>query len=97
MLQKQVDDVNEKHAALCAERDTLKAEIEAGALTDAQIAAMKQTFTQDMVRGLQNATFEDKRQALEDLQVKVYIEGENVRVTCRIPTPDSVIALTQSG
>jgi site-specific DNA recombinase len=96
MLQKQVDDVNERHAALCSERDTLKAEIEAGALTDEQIATMLAMFKKDVITGLQNATFEDKRRALEDLQVQVLIEGEHARVTCRIPTPDRSIALTTS-
>jgi hypothetical protein len=96
MLKKQVDDVNARHAALCAERDALTAEIEAGALTDEQMEAMLTTFNEDVRIGLQNATFEDKRRALEDLQVKVFIEGNNARVTCRIPVSDSVFALTPS-
>jgi hypothetical protein len=95
-LKKQVDDVNARHAALCAERDALTAEIEAGALTDEQIKRMQRMFTQNVITGLQNATFEDKQRALDDLQVVVYITDGNARVTCRIPTTDSVIALTQS-
>lgn len=95
-LKKQIDDVNTRHAASCGERDTLIAEIEAGALTDAQIAVMLTTFSEDVITGLRNATFEDKRRALEDLQVQVFIEDENARVTCRIPVPDGVFALTPS-
>ncbi len=94
MLQKQVDDVNERHAALCTERDSLTAEIEAGALTNEQIAAMLAMFTQDVITGLKRATFEEKRRALEGFQVQVFIEGENVRVRCRIPIPDRVFAFT---
>lgn len=96
MLKKQIDDVNTRYAALCAERDNLAAEIKAGALSDEQIAAMLVAFDQDVMTGLQNATFEDKRRAIEGLQVKVFIEGDTARVTCRIPVPDSVFALTQS-
>jgi len=96
ILKKQIDDVNTRHAALCGERDTLIAEIEAGALSDEQIAAMLATFSEDVIVGLQNATFQDKRRALEDLQVKVFIEGEQARVTCRVPVPDGVFALTPS-
>jgi hypothetical protein len=97
ILKKQIDDVNTRHAALCAERDALIAEIEAGALSDEQIAAMLATFSEDVITGLQNATFEDKRRALEDLQVKVFIEGEQARVTCRVPVPDGELALTPSS
>jgi site-specific DNA recombinase len=96
ILKKQIDDVNTRHAALCGERNTLIAEIEAGALSDEQIAAMLATFSEDVIVGLQNATFEDKRRALEDLQVQVFIEGEQARVTCRVPVPDGVFALTPS-
>ena len=88
--------MNTRHAALCAERDALIAEIEAGALSDEQIAAMLATFSEDVIAGLQNATFEDKRRALEDLQVQVFIEGEQARVTCRVPVLDGVFALTPS-
>jgi hypothetical protein len=88
--------VNARHAALCAERDSIAAEIEAGALTDEQITAMLATSNEDVRIGLQSATFEDKQQALEDLQVKVFIEDDTARVTCRIPVPDGVFAFTPS-
>ena len=93
-LKKQIDDVNTRHVALCAERDTLTAEIEAGALSDEQITAMLATFSEDVITGLQNATFEEKRRALEDLNVRVYVdEGcEQAEVTCRIPLADRIIA-----
>ena len=58
MLQNQVDDVNARHVALCTERDTLKAKIEAGALTDEQITAMMATFNQDVITELQSASLE---------------------------------------
>ncbi len=96
ILKKQIDDVNTRHVTLCAERNTLTAEIEAGALSDNQIAAMLTMFNEDVITGLQNATFEDKRQAIEDLQIRVFIEGENARVTCRIPISDGVFALNPS-
>jgi hypothetical protein len=63
ILKQQIDDVNTRHAALCAERDALIAEIEAGALSDEQIAAMLATFSEDVIVGLQNAIFQDKRRA----------------------------------
>jgi site-specific DNA recombinase len=92
MLKKQIDDVNERYVALCAERDALTAEIEVGALTDEQIAATLAMFNKDVITGLRHATFEEKRRALEDLQVQVLIEGNNARVRCRIPIPDRVFA-----
>jgi hypothetical protein len=49
--------------------------------------------SEDVITGLQNATFEDKRRALEDLQVQVFIKGEQARVTCWVPVPDGVFAL----
>ncbi|MCP4542617.1 MAG: recombinase family protein [Chloroflexi bacterium] len=96
MLKKQIDDVNARHVAMCTEHDTLTAEIEQGALTDEQIAVILAMFNQDVIAGLQNATFEDKQRTLDDLRVVVYITGGNARVTCRIPRTDSVIALTHS-
>jgi hypothetical protein len=96
MLKKQIDDVNTRHVALCAERDALTAKIEAGVLSDAQITEMLATFNRDVITGLQNATFEDKRRAIEDLQVRVFIKDGQARVTCRIPIPDGVFALSLS-
>lgn len=95
-LQNQIHDLNTRHATLCAERDTLTAEIEAGVLSDAQITEMLATFNQDVITGLRNATFGDKRRALEDLRVQVYVKDGQARVTCRIPVPDGVFALTHS-
>lgn len=60
ILKRQIDNLNGRHAALCTERDTLTAEIEAGALSDEQIAAMLTTFSEYVITGLQNATFEEE-------------------------------------
>jgi hypothetical protein len=56
-LPRQVEDVNARHSALCAERDSLTAEIETGTLTDEQIATMPTTFSEDMIEGPKHATF----------------------------------------
>jgi hypothetical protein len=51
MLKKQIECVNTRRAALCGKRDTIVAEIEAGALSDEQIAAMLATSSEDVITG----------------------------------------------
>jgi site-specific DNA recombinase len=92
-LKQQIEDVNTRHSALCAERDALAAQIEAGALTDDQITTMLTMFAQDVTEGLRNATFENKRQALEDLDVRVKVEGNQARVSCRVPVCEGVFCV----
>ena len=74
-LRKFGDAINERHAALCAERDTLKAEIEADALTDEQIAAMLAMFNQDAITGLKNATFDEKRRTWRICKCECSLKG----------------------
>ncbi len=83
-LQRQIDDVNGRHAKLMRERDRLQAEIEAGALTDAQIEQAMH-YRRDVIEGLKHATFEDKREMFKLLQIEVTIRGYMATVRCRVP------------
>lgn len=83
-LQRQIDEVNQKHAKLTRERDRLQVEIEAGALTDDQID-QAMNYRRDVIEGLKHATPEDKRAMFELLQVEILVKGYAVTVHCRVP------------
>ena len=55
-------------------------------MTNKNIAAALQ-FREAVIVGLENPTYEDERQTLEDLRVQVCLLDEHyARVSCRIPT-----------
>jgi hypothetical protein len=83
---------------LVAEREQLINEItKAQVLTEEDIQVALQ-FRQDVIVGLQNPTFEDKRRVLELLHVQVPVKDQQARIRCRIkikwnPTPASQFEL----
>jgi site-specific DNA recombinase len=82
-LQSRAEDVERRYADACRERDDLAHELNAKTLSDEQIAAALQ-FREDVCDGLENPTFEDKRDMLEALDVRVFVDGYQMRVTCAI-------------
>lgn len=95
ILQKQIDDVNRQHAALIKERDTIQSNLETEALTTSQMESAM-LFREDVIEGLKDPTFEDKRNALEALRVKVVVKDGQAHISCRIPVPESVKDLRPS-
>ncbi len=75
--------------------EELQAELNRQILTDENIAAADQ-FRDDVIVGLLNPTFEDKRRALELLRVKVEVNAVEKKawVTCLIPAELRTIDLT---
>jgi site-specific DNA recombinase len=84
-LQADINQINQRHAELSAERDALQAAVNARLLTDEDIAAALQ-FREDTIEGLQNPTFDDMRRMLEILQVKITVKDGIVTLACCFPT-----------
>jgi hypothetical protein len=91
-IQKEIERVNEQHAALTRERDRLIAEVEARTLTDDQIENALD-FQEAVRLGIENATFDGKLYVLKQLRVKVVAHGDDVTVSCRMPVEPVTIAL----
>jgi len=83
-LQKQQDDINSRYADLCRKCDQLQEELSQNKLTDQEISDALQ-LREDILAGLQNPTFEDKRRVIERLNVQVTVEGDKVSVKGLIP------------
>ena len=78
-LEKDVQEVERHYAELSKEHDELQAEIAARELTEEAVNSLEQ-FREDMVAGLDNPTFEDKRRALELLRAEVTVKQRQATV-----------------
>ena len=95
-LQADIETTERRYAALCKERDELQAALNANPLTDENIAAAIE-FRRQVVEGLRDPTFEDKRRVLEFLRVKVTIKDKHAQVQCIIPIQKDAIDLTTNN
>jgi len=95
-LQADIDTTERRYAALCKERDELETALTANTLTDKNIAAALE-FRQNVIEGMRDPTFEDKRRILEFLRVKVTIKDKKARVACLVPIHEDVIVTTISN
>ena len=94
-IQEEIDALEKRHAALTQERDNLLADLDTETLSDTDIAATLQ-FREDVMMGMQNPTFEDKRRVLELLQVQVGNLGDGqAKATCRIPIYNTQLTYSQ--
>jgi hypothetical protein len=81
-------------------RETLKAQIteleaQIKASQDAVVSIPKlESFIERMQTRISALDFEGKRQVLDMLNIKVWLDGENVEITGVIPTEDVVVATT---
>lgn len=96
LLRKQIEDTNSQHTALLQERDALRIELEARALTDGQIATALE-FREAVMQGMHNPTFEDKRMTLEALQMHVVVHNAQAHIKCRIPLSEKIFDLSIAG
>jgi len=79
-----IADLEKTYEKITRGRDTLLAELESRLLSSEDIRSMLQ-FREDVLAGMQNPTFEDKRQVLELLQMDVAVRGKQATVKCRLP------------
>lgn len=88
------------HADRIKRCDEIKIELSKQIFSEANIAAADQ-FRDDVIEGLSNPTFEDKRRTMSVLRVKVEVDAaaKKAWVTCLIPAEPRAIDLTifQSG
>lgn len=94
-LQERVSYIEEQHAALQRERDALEQALQAQALTDDDVARALQ-LRAEVVAGMANPTFEERRRVLEFLRVAVVIKDHVATVSCRLPMGVGVFDLSTS-
>ncbi len=85
-LQAEMDSIDDRYAKLTAERDRLSVELQTGALFDDEALSRALQFRADVIEGLKNPTFDDKRLYLEALQVNVTVNNGRAIVRCALPT-----------
>jgi site-specific DNA recombinase len=95
-VQKQQDDCNARIAELTARREKLIAELGARKLTDDAIEKIMQ-FARDTREGIEDATFDDKRRTLENLDVRVTVTPGKYRLKCVIGEKDGEIRKIKRG
>ncbi len=75
-IQERIAKLEEEHKALVRERDNLVDELKKiQMLTDDEVQAALR-FREDVIAGMQNPTFEDKRRILEVLRVRVIVKDQ---------------------
>jgi hypothetical protein len=88
--------LSSRRESLRAQRAKLEQTIKAG--YEAAVSLPKLEYFVEMIRERLSALdFETRRMALEMLDIKVWIDGDNVEVTGVIPISDYVIATPQMG
>jgi len=83
-LEAQIADVEKRYAALTKERNELESLLDARRLTEEAVKAALR-FREDVVTGMQNPSFENKRKILELLDTQVTVKDRRIKTTCLIP------------
>ena len=96
LTKKQNAIINEKRKQLLDRELHLERQIETQQQCQVDLEGIER-FCQLVRENLKDLSFEDKRLALEALQMKVWIDGDNVEVTGAIPMPEDDIVTMQSG
>jgi site-specific DNA recombinase len=95
-LDAQAERIERQYEALQRNKEKLEAELaDADVLTDADIDETLQ-FRQDVLRGMQNPTFEDKVRIAARLRTSVSIKGGVATIACRIPIRPGVFDVRTS-
>jgi site-specific DNA recombinase len=84
VIEQKAAELENQYASLNQEREELEYALSAKSLTDEEVTAALQ-FREDVMTGMLNPTFEDKRFILETLRVSVAVKGEQGEFTCVIP------------
>jgi len=82
--------LNEQRAILEQRKSELETRIEQAKQTEVDMECIER-FCELVRQNLGNFTFEDKRLALEALQVKVWVDGDNVNIEGAIPVGEEDI------
>jgi site-specific DNA recombinase len=92
VIEQKAVELEKQYASLEQERDELESALNAKALTDEEVtAALK--FREDVMTGMLNPTFEDKRFVLEVLRVSVVMTDMQGVLNCIIPVGNIPIDL----
>jgi site-specific DNA recombinase len=96
LTKKQNVAINDKRKQLLDHKLHLERQIEAQQECQVDLEGLERFY--QLARGnLKGLSFEDKRLALEALQIKVWIDGDSVEITGAIPMPEDDIVTMQSG
>ncbi|MBI5304002.1 MAG: recombinase family protein [Chloroflexi bacterium] len=95
MLQEKIAEFERLHDERLKRRDELQSALTTQPLNDAEIAAALQ-FRADIIEGMKEPNFEDKRRVLDLLRVKVEYANDKVIVKCVIPIASQPIDITTS-
>ncbi|MFC1972329.1 recombinase family protein [Chloroflexota bacterium] len=87
--------LNARRESLKAQKTQLEAQIKVSEEAVISLPKLEQ-FVQFMRERISLLDFEAKRMALDMLNVKVWLDGQNVEITGTIPVSDGVIATTSS-
>jgi site-specific DNA recombinase len=88
--------INAKRETLRARRAELAVEIKASQEAAVSVPKLEQ-FVRSMKERLATLDFETKRMTLDMLDIKVWLDGDNIEITGVLPIADDVIVTTQSG
>jgi len=95
-LLERIDQLETLYAQQIHKRDELQVALSAQRLTDMNIATALR-FREDVMVGLQNPTYEDKRRTLELLKVEVTVTADKkASIKCLVPVGERVIDLRTS-
>ena len=94
-LERDAEEVNQRHEALTKERGELHAALNARTITDETIAAALRR-REEIIVGLHDPTFEDKRRMLEFLRVKVTVKDGQAWIQSIAPVKVTPIDLHYS-
>ncbi len=84
-LQTSMDGLDDRYTKLAAERHRLIADLEAGSRLNDESLARALQFRADIIDGLHEPTFDDKRLYLELLQVNVKVKEGKAIIRCSLP------------
>lgn len=87
--------INKTRETLTAKKADLEIQLKSG--QDAIISIPKLEHTVELIRQqLKDPDFATKRDFIESMGIKVWLDGENIEITGAIPIEDSCIVTTQS-
>jgi site-specific DNA recombinase len=90
-----IEELDTQHKALQREIEVLEALINSQTLSTQDLdAAMR--FRMDVLKGIDEATFADKRKMLQTLRVKVSVNQKTATIKCCVPVSDCEIDVSSS-
>ena len=93
-LQTDMGSIDDRYSKLTTERDRLLVELQSGSRLNDEALARALQFRADVIEGLKNPTFDDKRLYLELLQVNVIVKDGKAIIRCALPIESSEVNLS---